>query len=205
MNLHGKKKSGIPKVMDAVQKIMAEKLERQRKKGRLAAPIRVMVVGIPNVGKSTFINMLAGRAVTKVADRPGVTRGRQWIAVRPPKGAPRGGFGGFDLLDTPGILWPKFEEQSVGIKLALTGAISDNILDRETLATHLLSLVDARYFTDRYKLQDNTPPTLDAIAHARGFKQKGNTPDILRTAITLIDEFRAGKLGRISLETPLTL
>jgi ribosome biogenesis GTPase A len=206
MNLKAnKKKSGIPQLMALVEKIMSAKIEHQRKKGRLAVPVRVMVVGIPNVGKSTFINLLAGKAVTAVADKPGVTRGRQWIAVKPDRPS---AFGGFDLLDTPGVLWPKFEDPQAGLRLAVTGAISDTILDKITLAEHFITLIlqaaPATLFT-RYPIPpDSTEPRnlLTNIGEARGYKIKGGAIDLERTAIMLLDEFRGGKLGRITLEVP---
>jgi ribosome biogenesis GTPase A len=210
----GKQKAGIPKLMALVHEIMAEKLERQRKKGRMTVPVRAMVAGIPNVGKSTFINLLAGRAVTAVADKPGVTRGRQWIAVRPSgTGAispASGAFGGFDLMDTPGVLWPKFEDPEVGLRLAVTGAVSDTILDKITLAEHLITLLAdvapkalaKRYGTNTEGEIKQARETLTEIGEARGFKMKGNVIDLERTAIMLTDEFRGGKLGRITLEKP---
>ena len=205
----GKKKSNTTLLANAVADIMKEKLARQAKKGRLAVPIRAMVAGIPNVGKSTFINMLAGRAVASVADRPGVTRGRQWITVRPEGKTPRAGeYGGFDLMDTPGVLWPKFEDPEVGLRLAVTGAVSDTILDKITLAENLVTLLADAAPTalhNRFNLAiDTTGPrdALCAIGAARGFKMKGDTVDLERTAIMLLDEFRGGKLGRISLEAP---
>ncbi|MCL2203208.1 MAG: ribosome biogenesis GTPase YlqF [Defluviitaleaceae bacterium] len=203
-----KKKAGVPKLMDAVQKITAEKLARQRKKGRLAVPVRIMVVGIPNVGKSTFINMIAGRAVAAVADRPGVTRGRQWISVRPSTGAPYSAFGGFDLMDTPGVLWHKFEDPEVGLRLAVTGAISDTIVDKITLAEELIQML-ANAAPQALHLRYALPPetaqpraALTEIGGARGFKMKGGVIDLERTAVMLLDEFRGGKLGRITLESP---
>jgi len=229
----GKQKSATAQLVNVVTDMMKEKLARQAKKGRLAVPIRAMVVGIPNVGKSTFINMLAGRAAANVADRPGVTRGRQWISVRPPGKTPAAGaYGGFDLMDTPGVLWHKFEDPEVGLRLAVTGAVSDTILDKITLAEHLvdmLATVAPTALVGRFKLEeidsavtavpDDTteggepaaaipPPSLTArgvltaIGAARGFKMKGNTIDLERAAIMLLDEFRGGKLGRISLEVP---
>jgi len=217
----GKQKAGIPKLLTLVQQIMAEKLERQRKKGRLAMPIRAMVAGIPNVGKSTFINLLAGKAVAAVADKPGVTRGRQWIAVRPQGKPPAGGnFGGFDLMDTPGVLWPKFEDPEVGLRLAVTGAVSDTILDKITLAEHLIEMLSNTAPTaiyTRFKLaapslanaasalrEEKKEPRamLTHIGAARGYKMKGDVVDLERTAIMLLDEFRGGKLGRITLEMP---
>jgi ribosome biogenesis GTPase A len=182
-----KKRSGTAKLIVLVQKAMAEKTAREKARGRVNVQTRAMIVGIPNVGKSTFINQLAGKAGAIAADRPGVTRGRQWIKAD-----------GFDLLDTPGVLWPKFDDPLVGIKLALTGAISDGVVDQITLANELLKIVPVQFFKARYK----DAATLEEIAAARGFKLKGGTLDLERTAIMLIDEFRGGKLGRISLELP---
>jgi len=200
----GKQKAANAQLSAMVEKMMADKLARHAKKGRLAVPIRAMVAGIPNVGKSTFINLLAGRAATNVADRPGVTRGRQWISVRPAgKTPPAGAFGGFDLLDTPGVLWPKFDDPDVGLRLAVTGAVSDTILDKITLAEHLIIMLAEAApaaLANRYKCET---PTLADIGQARGFKMKGAAIDLERTAIMLLDEFRAGKLGRISLEAPV--
>ncbi|MCL2199160.1 MAG: ribosome biogenesis GTPase YlqF [Defluviitaleaceae bacterium] len=185
-----KKKSGAAKLTAALKKIMADKVEKQKQRGRINAPIRAMIVGIPNVGKSTFINQLVGRAGAIAADRPGVTRGRQWLKVG----------GEFDLMDTPGVLWPKFDDPMVGIRLACTGAVNDDILDRITLANHLIEIfetLDTEILQRRYKAN-----TLEGIGEARGFKMKGGVIDLERTAITVLDEFRDGKLGRITLELP---
>jgi ribosome biogenesis GTPase A len=207
----GKQKAATARIISVVQQIMAEKLERQRKKGRLAAPIRAMVAGIPNVGKSTFINLLAGKAVTATADKPGVTRGRQWINVRTdskPPGRPGDRpFAGFDLMDTPGVLWPKFEDPDVGLRLAVTGAVSDLILDRVTLSEHLITMLETaapEALSARYRLASaggDARTILTRIGEGRGFKMKGGAIDLERTAIMLLDEFRGGKMGRITLET----
>jgi ribosome biogenesis GTPase A len=191
-------KKGTTKITEAVKKIMRPKIEQQKKRGRINAPIRAMIVGIPNVGKSTFINQICGRASATVEDRPGVTRGRQWLKVG----------GEFDLMDTPGVLWPKFDDQMVGIRLACTGAISDNVFDRITLVTHLLQIfisIDPAIIQNRYKVElcDDMHRLLESIGEARGFKMKGGIIDLERSAITVLDEFRGGKLGRISLEVPL--
>lgn len=191
-----KKKSGKSQLVAILQKVMKEKSERQQKRGRINIPTRAMIVGIPNVGKSTFINQLAGRASAIAADRPGVTRGRQWIKVD-----------NFDLLDTPGVLWPKFDDQMVGLRLACTGAVSDNVVDKITLAESLITLlvnIDAGAIEKRYKIkaQGESHQILQDIGSARGFKMKGNVIDIERAAIVVLDEFRGGKMGRISLETP---
>ena len=170
--------------------------------------MRVMVVGVPNVGKSTFINKVARRKSAKAGDRPGVTRGKQWVAVD----------AGLDLLDTPGILWPKFEDQTVGRNLAFTGAIKDEVMDAETLACYLMETLAERYpqaLLERYKLE--LPPRaqdeetgglsygydlLERAARKRGFLISGGEPDTERMAKVLLDEFRAGRLGHFTLETP---
>jgi ribosome biogenesis GTPase A len=188
------------RLIKLAQDILADKIEKQQARGRRDASVRAMVVGIPNVGKSTFINGLAGNQRAHTADRPGVTRGRQWINVRP----------GFDMLDTPGILWPKFEDKQVGVKLAVTGAVSDTILDKVTLAASLLEMlaeIKPQAVSERYKVEaSNTTggglSLLTAIGQARGFKMKGGVVDTERAAIIVLDEFRGGKLGRITLELP---
>jgi len=199
-----KKKNGIARFTELLKDIMQERAVAQRKRGRINVPTRAMIVGIPNVGKSTFINMLAGRASTSTADRPGVTRGRQWIKVD----------ANIDLMDTPGVLWPKFEDMDVGLKLACTGAVSDNVVDKIALAENLIGMlltVDPAAIETRYKFsiaeqaaskEEYLREILTAIGEARGFKMKGGVIDIERTAIILLDEFRGGKLGRISLELP---
>jgi len=197
-----KKKSGLGQFSEMLKKIMQERAESQRKRGRINTPTRAMIVGIPNVGKSTFINLLAGRASTATADRPGVTRGRQWIKVD----------ANIDLMDTPGVLWPKFEDPDVGLKLACTGAVSDNVVDKIALAEnliHMLVEIDPQALETRYKIKcekcenaDDRRQILTDIGEARGFKMKGGVIDIERAAIILLDEFRGGKLGRISLERP---
>ena len=213
-----KKKSGMAQFSELLKTVMKEKTESQRKRGRINVPTRAMIVGIPNVGKSTFINLLAGRASTVTADRPGVTRGRQWIKVD----------ANIDMMDTPGVLWPKFEDPEVGLKLACTGAVSDNVVDKIALAESLIEMLVEKYPTAleiRYKidfkkcgaapLQHRTGQdaeicerlqyrrqVLANIGEARGFKMKGGIIDIERAAIILLDEFRGGKLGRISLEKP---
>ena len=210
--LDSTQRTAVRPLAERVREIMRPKAERQRERGRISAPVRAMVVGIPNVGKSTFINQLAGRASAATADRPGVTRGRQWIKVRDMQA--RGALDAldFDLMDTPGVLWPKFEDEQVGIHLAVTGAVNDLILDRITLAEHLLRLlleinpvsIVARYrvTTDLHGAAKTPRQLLEEIGESRGFKMKGGVIDLERAAITLLDEFRAAKLGRISLERP---
>jgi len=205
MALNATEKKIAGRLADAVRGIMAEKIAKEKARGRLSVNIRAMVVGIPNVGKSTLINQLsgaAGRGGSKAAtsDKPGVTRGKQWVKVAKD----------FDLLDTPGVLWPKFEDEKVGKRLAFTGAINDTIMDLVTLSELFIDWLmreNSVALLLRYKLDEtlqNKHPreVLEAIALARGFKLKGDTLDLERTAITLLDEFRAGRLGRISLEKP---
>ena len=189
-----KTKGGMNKLTAALFNVMNEKITRQKARGRIGTQIKAMIVGIPNVGKSTIINQFTGKSSAKTADKPGVTRGRQWIKAN-----------GFDMLDTPGILWPKFEDPLVGLNLAATGAISDNVFDKTTLASFLLSKlneIDPKLVENRYFKGEQRGFTLEDIGKARGFKLKGDKIDELRAAIILLDEFRGGKLGRISLETP---
>ena len=189
---------GLQEVAAMARQLMAEKIARQKARGRLVVPTRAMIVGIPNVGKSTMINRYAKKAVTKVADRPGVTRGKQWIKISPD----------FELLDTPGILWPKFEGPS-GRNLAIIGSINDNILDITDLASRLIQLLlqikpeslKSRYAID-FDSSDQPFAILKKIGRARGFKTKEGEIDMRRCAIILLDEYRGGKLGRITLETP---
>ena len=190
-------------VMDACK----EKLERDRKRGIKNRPIRAMIAGIPNVGKSTFINSLVGKACTKTGNKPGVTKGKQWIKLNK----------NIELLDTPGILWPKFEDQSVGLNLAYTGAVKDDILDVETLGCHLMAYLGEHYpqvLTQSYKLPEVPARQeeendiaygyrlLEAGAAKRGMRISGGELDTERMARVLLDEYRAGKLGRFTLETP---
>jgi len=211
--LDSTQRTSVKPLAQRVQEIMRPKTERMLERGRVSAPIRAMVVGIPNVGKSTFINQLAGRASAATADRPGVTRGRQWIKVRDMQS--RGNIldaADFDLMDTPGVLWPKFEDPQVGMRLAVTGAVNDLILDRIILAEHLIDMlleinpvaIVARYRvnTDLQGTAKSARQILEEIGESRGFKMKGGIIDLERAAITVLDEYRAGKLGRISLERP---
>lgn len=188
---------GIKDITTVSKELMAEKLERLRLRGRLFAPTRAMIVGIPNVGKSTLINKFVGKAMTKTGDKAGVTRGKQWVRVKRD----------FELLDTPGILWPKFEDQSVGLKLAFTGAMNDDILDSVTLAYKLIEMLNKLYpnaINSRYGVEydENTPADkiLEDIAVKRGFKVRGGEADIDRAANILLDEFRAAKLAKVTLD-----
>ncbi|MBE7030346.1 MAG: ribosome biogenesis GTPase YlqF [Ruminococcaceae bacterium] len=186
-------------VLERCRALLSEQIARQKERGLVGRSIKLMVVGVPNVGKSSFINKLSGKKSAQVGDRPGVTRGKQWIRLQ----------NGFELLDTPGILWPKFEDEQVGMYLAYTGAIKDDIMDVEELSCHLLELLATRYpqcLAERYKMDDVTDKTgyelLELLGRKRGFVVSGGEIDTLRAANILLDEFRAAKLGRISLEMP---
>ncbi len=199
METDAKSGNGVKQFSLAVKTVLREQIERWKQKGQVGRPVRAMVVGVPNVGKSTFINKIAKRKSAKAGDRPGVTRGKQWVSVDT----------GLDLLDTPGILWPKFEDQSVGRNLAFTGAVKDEIMDLETLACYLMEVLAARYpkaLAERYKLTPEAGAAgfalLEQAAKKRGFLISGGQPDLERMANILMDEFRSGKLGRITLETP---
>lgn len=190
---------GVNGFAPAVKTLLKDLLEQRAAKGQSTRAVRVMVLGIPNVGKSTFINRVAGKKAAAVSDRPGVTRGRQWISVDR----------GLELLDTPGILWPRFDSQEVGELLAVTGAIKDDVLDRETLAANFLVRL-ARMYPDalhvRYKLDDVDGMAgwemLELAAKKRGFLAGRGEYDTERMSAVLLDEFRGGKLGRITLELP---
>ena len=192
---------GIKQFVPAVKEVLRPLLERRAQKGMEGAHIRMMIVGIPNVGKSSFINRMAGSRRTKVEDRPGVTRGRQWVNLD----------SGIDLLDMPGILWPKFEDKRVGEYLAFTGAVKDDVVDIELLAMRLLELLNERYhkiLCERYKLTDEETADIEAydllelVARKRGMLMSGGHVNTERAAIAVLDEFRSGKIGKITLETP---
>jgi ribosome biogenesis GTPase A len=194
---------GIKLIIPAVQEACREKIERDRRRGILNRPIRAMVVGIPNVGKSTFINSFAGKAAAKTGNKPGVTKGNQWIRLNK----------NLELLDTPGILWPKFEDQQVGLLLAFIGSINDEILDKQELALELIRFLSREYpetLKERYKLETETgeidamqaAEVLAQIAKVRGCLVKGGEPDYAKAANLLIDDYRSGKLGRLTLEKP---
>ena len=194
-----KSRKGINTFAPAVRQLLAEKLQRYAEKGQVGRPLKLMVVGIPNVGKSTFINQIAGRKGAKAENRPGVTRGKQWVNVD----------GGLLLLDTPGILWPKFDDPEVGLRLAYTGAVKDDILDTETLGCHLMELLARQYpaaLTERYKIE--IPAEIDgwellqAAGKKRGFLISGGEVDTERMAKVLLDEYRSCKLGKFTLEEP---
>lgn len=195
-----KSRRGVSSFVPAVRTLLADKLQRYAEKGQAGRPLKLMIVGIPNVGKSTFINQISGRKGAKAENRPGVTRGKQWVTVGQ----------GLLLLDTPGILWPRFEDPQVGIKLAYTGAVKDDILDIEGLGCHLLQQLFLRYHDPvaaRYKLADipqDTPgyALLEAAGRQRGFLLRGGEIDTERMARVVLDEYRSGKLGRLTFESP---
>ena len=191
--------AGMKQIHGIIQEACKEKIERDRKRGIMNRPVRAMVVGIPNVGKSTFINTFAGKACTKTGNKPGVTKGKQWIRLNK----------SVELLDTPGILWPKFEDQLVGMKLAVIGSIRDEILQVEELAMWIISYLRENYagrLEERYQIAEEGTEVqmLEAVAVSRGCKLKGDLPDFPKAAALLVDDFRSGKLGRITLEKPET-
>ena len=198
---------GVNQFSSVTQEVLKEQISKWREKGQVGRPVRAMVVGVPNVGKSTFINKVARKKSAKAGDRPGVTRGKQWVNVD----------SALDLLDTPGILWPKFEDPHTGMVLAFTGAVKDEIMDVETLGCHLMAYLGEHYpqvLTQSYKLPEVPARQeeendiaygyrlLEAGAAKRGMRISGGELDTERMARVLLDEYRAGKLGRFTLETP---
>ncbi len=197
LEINSKTGSGIKSIQGMVQEACREKIERDRKRGIVNRPVRAMVVGIPNVGKSTFINSFAGKACTKTGNKPGVTKGKQWIRLNK----------NLELLDTPGILWPKFEDQEVGMKLAFIGSMNDEIIIMDELACDLIEVLKVRYpkaISQRYDItvQDANVDTLKEIAESRKCYTKGEQLDLEKAAAILVEDFRSGKLGRITLEQP---
>ncbi|MBR5047607.1 MAG: ribosome biogenesis GTPase YlqF [Eubacterium sp.] len=190
--------SGMKEVKSLIEEACRQKKERDRKRGILNRPIRAMVAGIPNVGKSTFINSFAGKAAARTGNKPGVTKGKQWIKINK----------NVELLDTPGILWPKFEDQTVGFRLALIGSIKEEILNTREMAVEFLSFLKTsypEYLADRYSLDSmelSPVELLEEIARSRGCLKKGNQMDLDKAALLLLEDFRSVKLGRISLERP---
>lgn len=196
-SLNARNGSGVKAVTGIIQEACKEKIERDRRRGIMNRPVRAMIVGIPNVGKSTFINTYAGKACTKTGNKPGVTKGKQWIRLNK----------NVELLDTPGILWPKFEDQSVGQKLAIIGSIKDDLLDIRELAVQLLGLLMEKYpgiLQKRYNIEENRDKIkmLEMIAEARNCRLKGNVLDTQKAAKLLLDDFRSAKLGAITLDFP---
>ena len=197
VKLNSKKGGGLKSIQGVIQEACKEKMERDRKRGILNRPVRAMVVGIPNVGKSTFINALAGKACAKTGTKPGVTKGKQWIRLNKQ----------VELLDTPGILWPKFEDQKVGLRLAFIGSIKDEILNTEELAAELIKFLNANYpgvLEEKYSVEpsDDAYVMLAGIARSRNCLLKGSELDTEKAALLLLDDFRNGKLGRLTLEYP---
>ena len=197
VSVNAKSGAGLKSINTVIQQACKEKIERDRKRGILNRPVRAMIVGIPNVGKSTFINSYAKKACTKTGNKPGVTKGKQWIRLNK----------SLELLDTPGILWPKFEDQAVGLRLAMIGSIKDEILNIEELALELIEFLKTEYqdlLKKRYEveIQDNNLKILEEIANNRHCIQKGEALDLGKAANILMEEFRNGKLGRITLEFP---
>lgn len=189
--------AGIRAITGIIQEACREKIERDLKRGIKNRPVRAMIVGIPNVGKSTFINSFAGKAVAKTGNKPGVTKGKQWIRLNK----------NVELLDTPGILWPKFEDQNVGYRLAMTGSINDDILNMTELCLILIRYMQRVYpdaLSARYQIEASDDPVriLSEIALARGCLVKGGLPDEAKAAKLIIDDFRSLRLGRITLEAP---
>lgn len=192
------KGEGLKNIKPTMEALLKEKHDRLKSKGLKNIAMRAMVVGIPNVGKSSFINKMAQNNIAKVGDRPGVTKSKQWIKTKI----------GIELMDTPGILWPKFEDEEVALNLAFTGAIKDEIMDTEELALKLVERLQQYYpknLMERYKLDslsEDPLENLDNIARKRGAIMSGGIVDYNRVAVILLDEFRGGKIGNISLERP---
>ncbi len=197
IQVNSKTGQGVQQFIDKARLLCKEKIERDKKRGLINRPIRTMVVGIPNVGKSTFINKLVGKASAKTGNKPGVTKGKQWIKLKKD----------VELLDTPGILWPKFEDQTMGKNLACIGSIKDDLIDTVELAVSLLEYLKEHYpelIIKKYQLETiaekESYQILEAIALARNLKKPGNTLDLLRASNRLLEEFRNGKLGAVTLE-----
>ncbi|MBS6533347.1 MAG: ribosome biogenesis GTPase YlqF [Oscillospiraceae bacterium] len=199
--------AGVNQFSRVVQEVLKDQIARWQEKGLVGRPVRAMVVGVPNVGKSTFINKVARKKSAKASDRPGVTRGKQWVTVDR----------GLELLDTPGILWPKFEDVETGMRLAFTGAVKDDIMDVETLGCHLMGFLGTQYpnvLVESYRLKEVPAREaeenevaygyrlLEACAQKRGMRISGGEFDTERMARVLLDEYRGGKLGRFTLELP---
>lgn len=197
VTMNARNGSGFSGLNKIIQEACREKIERDRKRGIKNRPVRAMVAGIPNVGKSTFINSYAGKACAKTGNKPGVTRGKQWIRLNK----------SVELLDTPGILWPKFEDQAVGTRLALIGSIRDEILNTDELALELIAFIRENYagvLTERYHCTEEGSPVdiLGEIARNRGCLLKGEELDYSKAAMLLLDDFRSARLGRLTLEFP---
>ncbi len=197
VKLNARNGTGMKEIQPVILKACKDKLERNKRRGIQNRPLRAMVAGIPNVGKSTFINSFAGKACTKTGNKPGVTKGRQWIRMNRQ----------VELLDTPGILWPKFEDQEVGNRLALIGSVKDELLNTRELSLLLLVYLQEYYpqvFAERYEIpaEGDSAALLGNIARSRGCLKKGEELDYDRAAHLVLEDFRSGKLGRITLEQP---
>lgn len=197
IKLDSRQRIGMKSVNNAILEVCKEKIEKDRKRGIINRPVRAMIVGIPNVGKSTFINSFAGKACAKTGNKPGVTKGKQWIRLNKT----------VELLDTPGILWPKFDNEKIANDLAFIGSINDQILNLTELSLKFIESVKNDYagiFTSRYDIEekDDGVTMLGDIAIARGCLKKGGEPDYDKAAALIFDDFRSGKLGKISIEKP---
>lgn len=197
LEVNSKSGGGVKAIHGLVRQACAEKIERDKKRGIVGRPVRAMVVGIPNVGKSTFINTFAGKACTKTGNRPGITKGKQWIRLDKD----------LELLDTPGILWPKFEDRQTGMLLAFIGSMNDEVIIMEELACDLLDILGELYpgaVSERYHIpvREKAAETLGEIARSRGCLSKGEEYDLVKAANILMDDFRSGRLGRMTLERP---
>lgn len=197
LEINSKTGSGVKSIQSLVNEACREKLERDRRRGIVNRPVRAMVVGIPNVGKSTFINSFAGKACTRTGNKPGVTKGKQWIRLNK----------GLELLDTPGILWPRFEDQQVGMRLAFIGSMNDEVIIMDELACDLIGCLQQLYpqaLSRRYDIEETgaPPQVLEHVAQSRGCYGKGQTLDLEKAASIVIEDFRSGRLGRLTLERP---
>ena len=197
LKINSKNKQGIKDINNAVAFVCRDKIERDRKRGIINRPVRAMVVGIPNVGKSTFINAYAGKNCAKTGNKPGVRKGKQWIRLSK----------GLELLDTPGVLWPKFDDQKIGLHLAFIGSMNDNNLDMTEMAYQLIKELNSTYpqaLINRYGIEkdEDLLQMMYRIAEVRGCKLKGNKPDLDKTSSIIMDDFRSGKLGRITIDCP---
>ena len=197
VEINSKNGTGVKSIQNVVQEVCKDKIERDRRRGILNRPVRAMVVGIPNVGKSTFINSFAGKACAKTGNKPGVTKGKQWIRLNK----------GLELLDTPGILWPKFEDQTVGLHLAMIGSMNDEIIHLDELAYELIKFISKEYeglLEKRYEItvQPDAYDTLKEICISRRCYLKGEELDIMKASALVVEDFRSGRLGRITIEQP---
>lgn len=199
LEINAKTGTGVKSIQGVVQEACRDKIERDRRRGILNRPVRAMVVGIPNVGKSTFINSFAGRACAKTGNRPGVTKGKQWIRLNK----------GLELLDTPGILWPKFEDQTVGLHLAMIGSMNDEIVHLDELAYELIRFLRGEYpglLEKRYDIEisdgQDAYDVIRAVCVSRKCCLKGEELDIMKASSMVVDDFRSGRIGRITLEIP---